>query len=166
MMNKYVTTILLLLLISRNSGAQVVDSNEVFQSLFKCWRSVSHEYSLIYGLEEEEIKVLAKQKICFSRDSMSTYEGDAYTPLYHIRKVNAENYAKENFDCAKVKLGIIKDTVYEITISCYTKPNKSGDIHQKTEIIAYDGYFLYIVKDGVIFKMIDYNFKASARGAN
>ncbi len=165
-MKKYVTAILFLLHLSGACSAQAVDSNEVFQSLFKCWRSVSHEYSLIYGLEEEEIKVLAKQKICFSRDSINTYEGDAYAPLYQIRKVNAESYAKDNFDCAKVKLGIIKDTVYEITISAYSKPNKSGDIHQKTEIIAYDGYFLYIVKDGVIFKMIDYNFKATPRGAN
>ena len=165
-MKKYLAPILFLLLGSTACCAQSADSTEVFQSLFKCWRSVSHEYSQIYGLEEEEIKALTKQKLCFSRDSISTFEGASFTPLYQIHKVNAENYAHENFDCAKVKLGIIKDTVYEITISSYSRPNKDGDIHKMTEVVVYDGYFLYIVKDGVIFKMIDYNFKATARGAN
>ncbi len=165
-MKKYLAPILFLLLGSTACCAQSADSTEVFQSLFKCWRSVSHEYSQIYGLEEEEIKALTKQKLCFSRDSISTFEGASFTPQYQINKVNAENYAHENFDCVKVKLGIIKDTVYEITISSYSRPNKDGDIHKMTEVVVYDGYFLYIVKDGVIFKMIDYNFKATARGAN
>ncbi len=146
--------------------AQETDSAKVVKTLLKCWRALSHEYSTIYGLEEEEIKTYSKQKVCFSRDSLTIYYGTLYSPKYSVKKVNAENYAKDNFDVTKGRLGITRDSVYEITINSVTRPLPNGTTHKMTDVIAFDGDCIYVVKDGVIFKLFDSEAKKEARGAN
>ncbi len=146
--------------------AQEADSAKVVKTLLKCWRALSHEYSTIYGLEEEEIKTYSKQKVCFSRDSLTIYYGTLYSPKYSVKKVNAENYAKDNFDVTKGRLGITRDSVYEITINSVTRPLPNGTTHKMTDVIAFDGDCIYVVKDGVIFKLFDSEAKKEARGAN
>jgi hypothetical protein len=146
---------LLLLPFTTTCSAQVADSAEVVNSLTKCWHAFSHEYSNIYGLEEEEIKEYSKQRVCFTRDSIITYHGIVYTPKYSIKKVNTASYAKANFDCTKQKLGILKDSVYEVTISSFSKSKKDGSLHKMTDIIVYEGACIYVVVDGVIFKLLD-----------
>ncbi len=162
----YVLTILSVLLCRNICAAQGVDSAKTVGSLAKCWRALSHEYSTIYGLEEEEIKRYSKQKICLTADSISMYYGVSYAPKYSVKKVNAENYAKNNFDCGKQKLGISVDSVFEITISSLTKPTKKEPEHKMTDVIAFDGYCIYIVVDGVIFKLFDADAKIQERSSN
>ena len=166
-MNRYLYAVALLpfLLWSNPCAAQEADTTAILNTLFKCWRSVSHEYSPIYGLEEEEIKKYSRQKVCFSRDNITLYYGALYAPQYSIKKVNAEHYAKDNFDCRKDKLGILKDSVYEINISSVSRSAQNGP-HKMTDIIAFDGDFIYIVKDGVIFKLYDADAKAGDRSSN
>jgi len=94
------------------------------------------------------------------------YYGPLYEPRYSIKKVNAENFAKSNFDCDKGRLGMIKDSVYEINISSMARSAQNGTAHKMTDIIAFDGDFIYIVKDGVIFKLFDSDVKASDRSSN
>src|SRR5438045_7830952 len=119
-----VLAILLLLPFTNTCSAQVTDSTKIIGSLSRCWRAFSHEYSNIYGLEEDEIQQYSKQRVCFNRDSVCVYYGVSYDPKYKIKKVNAEEYAKTNFECNKRKLGILMDSVFEITISSLAKPNK------------------------------------------
>jgi hypothetical protein len=147
-------------------AAQTTDSIKIVNTLNKCWRAISREYSTIYGLDEEEIKVYYKQKVCFTPDSVIMYSGPLYTPKYSIRKVKAEDFAKTNFDCSKERLGMSTDSVYEITISSLTKPTQKVPAHKMTDIIAFDDYCLYIVKDGVIFKLFDSNSKPGGRSSN
>jgi hypothetical protein len=147
-------------------SAQATDSAKILKSLMKCWRALSHEYSTIYGLDEEEIKTYSKQKVCFTRDSLTLYYGSLYTPKYSVKKVNAENYAKDNFDCTKSRLGMLTDSVYEITISSISKSSRNGTPHKMTDVIAFDGDCIYVVKDGVIFKLFDSDAKKESRGAN
>jgi hypothetical protein len=162
----YALAMLPVFLYCNSCYAQGTDSSAIFKTLFKCWRSVSHEYASIYGLEEDEIKIYAKQRVCFRRDTIAMYHGALYAPHYSIKKVNAENFAKENFDCSKVKLGMLKDSVYEITISSLTRSAKNGTEHKMTDVIAFDGDFIYVVKDGVIFKLIDADIKSGGRSSN
>jgi len=117
-------------------------------------------------LEEDEIKAYTKQKVCINRDTVTMYYGTLYAPKYSIRKVNAENFAKDNFDCSKDKLGMLKDSVYEINISSMSKSPQNGTFHKMTDIIAFDGDFIYIVKDGVIFKLYDNDAKTGVRSSN
>ena len=162
----YTLAILFVLPWNNTCFAQAPDSTKIVNSLFKCWRAISHEYSTIYGLEEEEIKNYSKQKVCFTHDSITMYYGALYTPKYSVKKVNAENFAKNNFDCPKEKLGMIKDSVYEITISSVNRSTQNGTAHKMTDVIAFDGDFIYIVKDGVIFKLYDSNYINGARSSN
>ena len=167
-MKRYLYALAILSVLQWNSScnAQETDSAKVIKTLCKCWRALSHEYSTIYGLEEEEIKVYSKQKVCFNLDSLTMYYGTLYAPKYFVKKVNAETFAKDNFDVAKGRLGIIKDSVYEITINTVTKPLQNGKTHKMTDVIAFDGDCIYVVKDGVIFKLFDSEAKKEARGAN
>jgi len=159
-------TIVFLLPSHNSCKAQAVDTDKIVNSLRTCWRHISHEYSTIYGLEEEEVKHYATQKVCFAKDSISTYYGIFYDPKYTVRKVNAEAYAKNNFDCAKQRLGIFVDSVYEVTISSVTKPSKKEAAHKMTDVIVYDEDFIYVVVDGVIFKLIDANRKMERSNSN
>lgn len=165
---RYLTAFAILLVLPgiNTCSAQVADSAKIVNSLTKCWRAFSHEYSTIYGLEEEEIKRYSKQKICFTRDSVSMYLGTLAGPKYSIKKVNAEDYAKSNFDCGKRKLGMLTDSVFEITISSISKPGKDGNVHKMTDVIAFDGESIYVVVDGVIFKMFDADSKVRPSAAN
>ncbi len=167
-MKKYLIALVILSVLPCNSrcAAQTTDSAKIISILNKCWHAISREYSTIYGLEEDEIKVYYKQKVCFTRDSITMYSGVLYDPKYLIKKVNAENFANDNFDCTKVKLGMSADSVDEITISSFVKSSKNGTTHKMTDIIAMDDYCIYIVKDGVIFKLFDANAKTVGRSAN
>ncbi len=167
-MKRYLFALAILSVISGNytCSAQATDSAKIISTLNKCWRAISHEYSSIYGLEEEEIKSYSKQKVCFTRDSITMYYGAIYAPKYAIKKVNAENYAKNNFDCSKVRLGMLSDSVYEITISSISNLLQNKTTHKMTDVIAFDGDCIYIVKDGVIFKLFDGDAKKESRGAN
>jgi len=162
----FILIILSVLLSGNTCSAQANDSATIINSLNKCWRAISHEYSTIYGLEEEEIKNYLKQKVCFTTDSISMYYGVSFAPRYSIRKVNADEYAKDNFDCNKHKLGISLDSVFEITISSITKAVKKEPEHKMTNVIAYDGYCIYAVVDGVIFKLFDADAKVQERSTN
>lgn len=157
---------LLAFLCSATCSAQVTDSAAIVKSLSKCWRVLSHEYSTIYGLELDEIKRLSKQRICFKNDSASMFHGILYEPKYSAKKVNAELYAKNNFDCTKQKLGISVDSAYEVTISSVTKQTDTEPVHRMTDIIIYDGLCIYVVVDGVIFKMFDADAKVQGRSSN
>jgi hypothetical protein len=150
----------------KNISAQVLDTAKIVKSLNKCWRSLSHEYSTIYGLEDEEVKRYSKQRVCLGKDSVSLYYGVSYAPKYSLKRVNTENYAKTNFDCSKQKLGIATDSVFEVTITSVSKPTKEGKVHKMTDIIAYDGECIYIPNDGVIFKLFDADAKVQGRSAN
>lgn len=167
-MKRYLYTLAILSVVSRSvtCPAQSADSTKILNSLFNCWRAISHEYSTIYGLEEDEIKIYSKQKVCFTADSATMYYGALYNPKYSVKKVDAENFAKNNFDCSKAKLGMAKDSVYQITISSINRSSKNGTTHEMTDIIAFDGDFVYIVKDGVIFKLYDSKFSNGARASN
>ena len=167
-MKRYLCVLAILpsILWNNSCAAQEIDTTKIFNSLFKCWRAVSHEYAPIYGLEEEEIKRYSRQRVCFARDTITMYYGALYAPKYAIKKVNAENFAKNNFDCTKDRLGMLKDSVYEINISSIAKSPQNGTVHKMTDIIAFDGDCLYIVKDGVIFKLYDADAKASSRNSN
>jgi hypothetical protein len=162
----YVLAIFSFLPLNNTCSAQATDSTKIVNSLVKCWRATSHEYSTIYGLDEEEIKNYTKQKVCFKKDSVTMYYGTLYDPKYSIKKVNAEKFAKDNFDCSKDKLGMVADSVYEITISSFTKASKTEPAHKMTDVIAFDGYFTYIVQDGVIFKLFDADAKIQGRSSN
>ena len=63
-MNRYfkAIAILLLSLTSNICLAQSTDSVKVVATLNKCWRAIGHEYSSIYGLEEDEIKTTKLQE--------------------------------------------------------------------------------------------------------
>ncbi len=165
-MRKYTLAFCSMFLLAHSCTAQQVDTTNVVNSLLKCWHAVSHEYSTIYGLDEDEIKNYSQQKVCFTRDTITMYYGAVYAPHFSIRKVNAESYARDNFDCGKVKLGMITDSVYEITISSMVKSSKNGALHKMTDVVAFDGDFLYMVKDGVIFKLYDSNSKNNPRNSN
>ncbi len=165
-MKKYTLVILSLILWGNSCPAQATDTTAVLNTLFKCWRAVGHEYSSIYGLDEDEIKTYSKQKVCFTRDNIAMYYGALFAPHYSIKKVNAESFAKNNFDCDKGKLGILRDSVYEINISSTAKSAQNGTLHKMTDVIAFDGDFIYIVKDGVIFKLYDSDAKTSVRSSN
>lgn len=163
---KYYALIALLLALSTHPcHSQPVDTAAVYKRLFKCWRSVTHEYSNIYGLEEDEIKNYARQKICFTRNGIELYDGVRATPDLAIKKVDAELFATENFDVPKVKLGMISDSLYKITITS-TRTAADGTPHKMTDIIAFDGDFVYVTKDGVIFKLFDSENKVSGRNSN
>lgn len=161
-----VLAIVLLLPFCNTCTAQVADSTAIVNAISRCWRAFSHEYSNIYGLEEEEIKRYSKQRVCIGKDSVSMYSSTVYTPKYSFKKVNAEDYAKSNFDFSKRKLGIIVDSVVEITIRTVTKPAKNGNVYKMTDVVAFDGECLYIVADGVIFKMVDADSKVVPRSSN
>jgi hypothetical protein len=147
-------------------SAQAVDSAKVINTLNTCWRAISHEFASIYGLEEEEIKRYTKQQICFTKDSITMYSGVLYAPTYSIKKVNAENYTKENFDCSKQRLYIYSDSVFEVTISSVTKPSEKGTVHKMTNVIVFDEDCIYVVVDGVIFKLFNASRKVERRSAN
>jgi len=167
-MSRYLPILAMLFVLpyANTCSAQVADSAKVVSSLVKCWRTFSHEYSTIYGLEEEEINRYSKQRVCFTRDSVRMYTGVLYTPKYAVKKVEAESYAKSNFDCNKRKLGILTDSVYEVTMLSVTRPNKDGKVYKMTDVIAFDGECIYIVVDGVIFKLLDADAKAQPRAGN
>ena len=168
MMKRYLTILTILFVMSWHSPctAQDVDSAKIIKTLNACWRAIGHEYSAIYGLEEEDIKRYSKQRICFTKDSINMYYGVLFNPKYAIKKVNAEIYAKDNFDCNKQKLGILTDSVFEITISSYTKPAQNGIAHKMTDVIAFDEDCIYVVVDGVIFKLIDASRKLEHSNSN
>lgn len=146
--------------------AQASDSATVVASISKCWRVFSHEYSKIYGLEEAEIKQFSKQKLCIMQDSIRSFYGMRFTPTYAVKKVNTENYAKSNFDCDKRKLGIRKDSVYEVTIQTKTLPDAKGKTYKMTDIITFDGESVYVMLDGVIFKLLDADAKVWTSASN
>ena len=162
----YALAIALISLCGSSCSAQQADTAKVITTLFQCWHAVSHAYSSIYGLEENEIKNYAKQRVCFSTDSISLYSGTVYTPVYSLRKVNAENFAQDNFDCGKDKLGMLADSLYEIKISSLTKSPQNGSVHKMTDIISFDGQFVYVVQDGVIFKLYNHDAPSNARSSN
>lgn len=166
-MNRYYCILLSFLILSRvnTSTAQIVDTNKVVRELNRCWRVVSHEVSPIYGLEDEEIKRYSKQRICFSRDSIVMLNSVLLAPAYSIKKVNAEDYARKNFDCGRMSLAIIADSVYEIRISSVTRPDKTGAVYKMTDIIAFDDDFIYVVLDGVIFKLFAADRKIEAKAS-
>jgi|GEM_PF-6372501 len=166
-MNKYFYVLLSLFFFPRENTcfAQVADQAQVVRSITRCWRVIGHEVSPIYGLEEEEIKSYSKQKICFTADSVRMFNSVLHTPKYAIRKVNAEDYAKINFECSKKALAIMTDSVYEITITSVTRPAEAGGFYTLTNVIAFDDDFLYIVVDGVIFKLFATDRKIEVKGA-
>ncbi len=161
----YMFIILSALLCSNSCLAQVADSARIVGTVAKCWRVISHEYSTIYGLEEEEIKAYSKQKVCFAADSVRMHTGVSYSPRYSVKKVNAEEYAKTNFDCDKRRLGISIDSVYEIVVHSVSKPTKNGTIHKMTNAIVFDGDCIYVPVDGIIFRMFDADAKVVPRAA-
>jgi hypothetical protein len=161
-----VFTILLVSAYTNNCSAQVADSARIINSLARCWRVFSHDYAAIYGLEEEEISRYSKQKVCFTGDSVKLFYGVSYAPRYSIKKVNADDYSKNNFDCPKRKLGIVADSIFEIMISSVSKPSKNGTLHKMTNVVAFDGECTYLVADGVIFKMLDADAKKQPRASN
>jgi len=162
----YIAALLSVWCTSSTCTAQSVDSAKVVNSVLKCWRSISHEYATIYGLEEDEIKKYARQKVCFTKDSVVMYYGPLYSPRFSVKKVNAEDYAKNNFDCSKERLGMLRDSVYEITISSISRSAHNGAAHKMTDVVVFDGDCMYIVQDGVIFKLFDNDAKKESRGAN
>ena len=166
-MNKYLYVLLSLLFFPRANtcSAQVADQAQVVRSITRCWRVIGHEVAPIYGLEEEEIKSYSKQKICITADSVRMFNSVLHTPKYAIRKVNAEDYAKTNFECSKKALAIMTDSVYEITITSVTRPSEDGGAYTLTNVIAFDDDFLYVVVDGVIFKLFATDRKIEVKGA-
>ncbi|MCD6013725.1 MAG: hypothetical protein K0Q79_3587 [Flavipsychrobacter sp.] len=162
----YILAILLVLPWNNPCYAQLVDTTKIVNSLTKCWRVIGHNYSTIYGLDEEEVKRYKKQKICFGKDSVKLYYGASYAPKYSVKKVNAEDYARNNFDCSKQKMDITADSVFEITVSSVTKPSKEGTVYKMTDVVAFDGYCLFVMVDGVIFKLFDANAKVEGRSSN
>jgi hypothetical protein len=165
-MKKYLCILTILCLLPWNTGfAQDVDPGKIVNSLTRCWRPISHEVSSIYGLDEEEIKRYSKQKICLTRDSISMFYGVFYAPEYSVKKVNAEEYAKNNFDCSKQRLDILVDSIFEITITSATKPSENGTVHKMTDVIAFDEDCIYVVVDGVIFKLFDADRKVEVRSS-
>lgn len=166
-MIKYLSIMAMLAILPlSNAAAQQADSAAVIGTLCKCWRTISHVYSPIYGLEEKERKVYAKQRLCFSRDSISLYFGVTYSPKYTVKRVASEDYARTNFDCSRQKLDITTDSVYQVVISSVTKPNKDGKVFKTTDMLAFDGYCIYVALDGVIFKLFDANAKVEGRSSN
>jgi hypothetical protein len=161
----YVLTLLSMLTWENTCSAQVADSAKLVTSLTRCWRVISHELSSIYGLEDDEIKRYSKQNVCFTGDSVSMFYGIVFAPKYSIKKVNAEDYAKNNFDCSKSRLAILTDSVFEITISSITKPSQNGTVHKMTDVIAFDNDFIYVVVDGVIFKLFAADRKTEGRSS-
>ena len=161
----YVLLSLFILPMANTCSAQVADPAPVVRSITRCWRVISHELSTIYGLEDEEIMRYSKQNICFTNDSVRMFNSVLHTPKYSIRKVNAEDYAKNNFECSKSKLAIMTDSVYEITISSVTKTAETGAEFTMTNVIAFDDDFLYVVVDGVIFKLFATDRKVETKGA-
>lgn len=153
-------------LCTNRCAAQAADSAKIVSSITRCWRAFSHEYTTIYGLEEEEIQRYSKQKVCFAADSVSMYYGVRHAPRYSVKKVNAEDYSKSNFDCDKQKLGIAGDSLFVVTISSLTRPGKNGIVHKMTDVVAFDGECIYAVVDGVIFRLIDADSKTQPRSAN
>lgn len=166
MKKHFLLSAILGLLLATACRGQAVDSPAVISSITKCWRVFSHEYSNIYGLEETEIKQYSKQKLCITSDSVRSFYGTRLTPTYRVKKVNTEDYAKSNFDCDKRKLGIRKDSVYEVTIHSYTKPDKDGRSRKMTDVLAFDGECIYVMLDGVIFKMLDADAKVWTSASN
>jgi hypothetical protein len=94
------------------------------------------------------------------------YSGPLYEPKFSVKKVNAEHFAKTKFDCTKDKLGMSVDSVYAVTISSVSRSVQNGSTHKMTDIVAFDGYCLFIVKDGVIFKLFDNDAKPAGRSSN
>ena len=164
-MKKYLYTLAVLSALpwNNNCSAQVADSTTIVNSLNKCWRTIGKAYSTIYGLDESEIEKYSRQKLCFTRDSFVLYNGPLFDPKYAIKKVKADDFAKNNFDCSKEKLGMLTDSIYAITISSITKSSQNKPAHKMTDVIAFDGYFIYVVNDGVIFKLYDSEAKSEGR---
>lgn len=167
-MKRYLSILALLLVFAccNKSSAQVADSTNIVNSINRCWRAFSHEYATIYGLEEDEIKRYSKQKVCIARDSVSLYYGASYAPKYSIKKVNAETYSKDIFDCSKRSLGISVDSMFEVTISSVGKALKPGVENKMTNVMAFDGQCLYVIVDGVIFKLVDADAKVRQSSSN
>jgi hypothetical protein len=167
-MKRYLLALTFLSVVPLNNpcAAQGVDSARIVAALTRCWRTISHEYSTIYGLEDEEVKQYIKQRVCIGRDSMNMFTGTLYAPKFSFRKVNAEEYSKSNFDCSKQKLDIFADSVFEVTISSLSKPPGNQAAHKMTDIIAFDEDCIYVVVDGVIFKMFDADKKIEGRSSN
>jgi hypothetical protein len=167
-MTRYLSALIILLALplTNTASAQVVDSSSIVKSLNRCWRAFSHEYATVYGLEEDEIKTYSKQRVCLGSDSVHLYYGASYSPKYAIRKVNAESYSKSNFDCSKRNLSIMTDSMYEVTISSITKPSNDGKVKKMTDVLAFDGECIYVVVDGVIFKLLDADSKVQPRSSN
>jgi hypothetical protein len=158
----------LLLIISTPSvgAAQSLDSTTLTNAITKCWRTFSHQYANIYALEEEEIKQYSKQRVCLSKDSISLFTGISTAPTFSFRKVHAEDYTKNNYDCTKRMLSIMVDSLVEVTVNSYSQNNKDNTKHKLTNIMTYDGQCLYIMADGVIFKMLDADSKVQPRTSN
>jgi hypothetical protein len=167
-MTRYLSfwAMLLLLPLTNSCYAQVADSAALVGSLSRCWRAFSHEYAIIYGLEETEIKQFSKKRICFTSDSVGTFYGTVYAPTYSFKKVNAENYSRENFDCSKKKVNIYVDSVYEITMKTTAKGFQPGTTRKMTDVMLFDGECLYMVVDGVYFKMVDADSKVAPTTSN
>jgi hypothetical protein len=158
--------ILLIILCTNNSYAKGVDSAKIVSSLNKCWKAFSHDYSSIYGLEEDEIKAYSKQRVCFTTDSVNMFYGNVYSPTYAIKKVDAEKYTRDNYECSKSKFNIYIDSVYEVTVFTMARGNKDGKMRKMTDVLLYDGICIYMVLDGVFFKMIDADSKVTPAGGN
>jgi hypothetical protein len=58
------------------------------------------------------------------------------------------------------------DSMYEVTISSITKPSNDGKVKKMTDVLAFDGECIYVVVDGVIFKLLDADSKVQPRSSN
>lgn len=167
-MNRYLSACILILVLlhADTSSAQALSRDSVVNAVMKCWRVFSREYAEIYGLEDEEVKAFSKQRVCFGKDSISTFRAVQYKPAYRVTRVNAEDYAQQNYDCSKRKLNIYKDSVYEVVVRTETKPTRDKPAYKLTDIVLYDGESLFITVDGVTFKMLDADAKVRGASAN
>jgi hypothetical protein len=140
-------------------------STTVRNEILSCWRTLDHRFLPAYGLKKSEIARFSKQTICFNTKVVAMYGDTLFRPTYSMNKYRANDYLWGSFQSKKEDIGITTDSLYEIILSGKIKLKSDSKLHNMEYTMLYDGVYLFIFQDGVVFRLINKPVKTTGRSS-
>lgn len=138
-----------LLLNIQTSNAQ----NIPLKRFLTCWYVKAHIHDAESVFDYKQVQRFSKQEICFKNDTAKMFTDIIVNPHYSMEKVNTEKYLWDNYYYDKKYIGTNADSLYKITITGKGISKRLKNSYPVQYDLFYDGYYLFIFQDGVIFRL-------------
>lgn len=151
-MNKYISIITLAIVPLTSVARLENEARKASKSIFGIWKPNKYSYFEIAGIDESDIKNYLALSIKLDSGTAQIFKRNLENPEYSINKEETKDALKRIYQSAPQFFQIKRDSIYEITIRAKGVSPYDGKPTLQTETLIFDGYHLYYVEDGVLFR--------------